>query len=636
MAFLRLKFNPGVNRDTTNYSGEGSWWDGNKVRFISGQVQKIGGWLKTSTNTFFGVCRQMCAWNTTFSDIFIALGTNNKLYIEVSGAYHDITPLRATNPTMSSTDTDNCIVTTNGSTTVTVNLGAAYAANDQSFVTIAGVTGDVGGIPNAEINANHLITAVDSDTFTFVVASAASSGATGGGTSITIKFEIAPGYASDTIGYGWSTGTWGREAWGSAGLTPIDLPQRDWWVSNFDNDLVASIRDGAVYYWARGATADPATSLATRAILLSAQAATDGFTAAAVPVKTGKTVVSSPDKHLIAFGAVPLGSVAVADYDPLLIRWADQDSPTDWTPATTNSSGFLRVSRGSSIIATTFARQEHLIWTETNLYGLQFLGTTNVFGLQEYEANVSIISPRAMQTVGSVTYWMGREKFYAYTGRVETLPCTLIDYVFQDINYFQVDQIISGANEEWNEVWWFYCSAGSNWNDRYVVFNHLERIWYYGTMERTAWLDTNLKDYPQAATTAEGGTSGYMYNHEYGNDADGAALAAYIESSAFDLGDGDQFMLSQRLIPDVKFGGSDVSAPAVTFQLIPKKFPGAAENSEAADTQSVVESSVDVYTEQVFIRARARQMALKIASADLGVRWHLGAPRLDVRPDGRR
>lgn len=207
MAFLRLKFNPGVNRDTTNYSGEGSWWDGNKVRFISGQVQKIGGWLKTSTNTFFGVCRQMCAWNTTFSDIFIALGTNNKLYIEVSGAYHDITPLRATDPTMSSTDTDNCIVTTNGSTTVTVNLGAAYAANDQSFVTIAGVTGDVGGIPNAEINANHLITEVDSDTFTFVVASAASSGATGGGTSITIKFEIAPGYASDTIGYGWSTGT---------------------------------------------------------------------------------------------------------------------------------------------------------------------------------------------------------------------------------------------------------------------------------------------------------------------------------------------------------------------------------------------------------------------------------------------
>jgi hypothetical protein len=366
------------------------------------------------------------------------------------------------------------------------------------------------------------------------------------------------------------------------------------------------------------------------------QAATDGFTAAAVPVKTGKTVVSSPDKHLIAFGAVPIGSVAVADYDPLLIRWADQNSPTDWTPATTNSSGFLRVARGSRIIATTLARQEHLIWTETNLYGLQFLGTTNVFGLQEYEENISIISPRAMQTVGGITYWMGRGKFYAYTGRVETLPCTLLDYIFQDINYFQADQVISGVNEEWNEVWWFYCSEDSNWNDRYVVFNHLERIWYYGTMERTAWLDTNLKDHPQAAFTAEDGTSGYMYNHEYGNDADGSALAAYIESGAFDLGDGDQFMLSQRLIPDVRFGGSDVSDPAVTFQLLPKRFPGVAENSETADTQSVVESSVDVYTEQVFIRARARQMALKVASADLGVRWHLGAPRLDVRSDGRR
>ena len=241
-----------------------------------------------------------------------------------------------------------------------------------------------------------------------------------------------------------------------------------------------------------------------------------------------------------------------------------------------------------------------------------------------------------MQTVGGITYWMGRGKFYAYTGRVETLPCTLLDDIFQDINYFQADQVISGVNEEWNEVWWFYCSEDSNWNDRYVVFNHLERIWYYGTMERTAWLDTNLKDHPQAASTAEDGTSGYMYNHEYGNDADGSALAAYIESGAFDLGDGDQFMLSQRLIPDVRFGGSDVSDPAVTFQLLPKRFPGVAENSETADTQSVVESSVDVYTEQVFIRARARQMALKVASADLGVRWHLGAPRLDVRSDGRR
>ena len=637
MALVKLKFNPGINRDTTNYDGEGNWWACDKVRFHSGHIEKIGGWAKASASSFIGVCRQLHTWSTTFGDIFMALGTHNKLYIEVAGAFNDITPLRETNPTMSTTDTDNCVYTTSGSTTVTITLGAVHAAVDLEFVTISGVTGTIGGIPDSEINANHEITLVDTSSFTIEVTTAATSTVSGGGgTAIDIDFEIAPGNASTVSGYGWGTGTWGHDTWGSGSTVPVALRQRDWWVHNFDNDFVGNIRNGAAYYWVRGSASDPATALATRAILLSAQATTDGFTAASVPVKVGKLVVSAPDKHLIAFGAVPYGSVDPADFDPLLIRWSDQDSPTNWTPAVTNTSGFLRVPRGSDILATTAIRQEHLIWTETHLYGLQFLGTTDVFGLQEYEENVSIASPRAVQTVSGITYWMGRGKFYAYTGRVETLPCTLLDYIFKDINYGQSAQIVSGTNEAWNEIWWFYCSADSNWVDRYVVYNHLEKSWYYGTMERTAWLGTSLKDTPQAVTTASGASTGTLYNHETGTDADGEALYAYIQSADFDLGDGDQFMLTKRLIPDIKFEWSTAANPAATFQIIPKNFPGAAAHGETADTQTVIESSVDVYTEQVFIRARARQMAIKIASTALGVHWLLGAPRLDLRPDGRR
>ena len=656
MSFIKLQFKPGVNRDQTDYSNEGGWYACDKIRFRSGYPEKLGGWVKATPNTFIGTCRQMWNWVTTYSDNLLAVGTNAKLYIETSGGtFNDITPLRASSPVFSSPTTDNCIYLVVGSNIVRVVLPVPHLLDTGEYVTISGVTEALAGIPAAEFNTAHSVTVVDATTFTFTVDTPAG-GDTAldmsfltqtyevdaingglGGTGITILCDIAPGNAVATEGYGWGVGAWGRDAWG-LGTTgaPISLPQRDWWMDNFDNDLIANIRNGEPYYWQRGLAADPTSALATRAITLQAYAVSQGYDADAVPAKVMQLMVSQQDKHLIAFGSVPFGFTSPDDFDPMLIRWADQDTPGDWTPTVTNSAGDLRVSRGSRIVRAMSTRQEILVWTDSHLYTMQFLGTTDVFGLQEYADNISVMSPRCMASAANITYWMGQDKFYAYTGRVETLPCTLRDHVFKNINLAQSDQIVCGTNEQWNEIWWFYPTADSDTNNAYVVYNHLEHIWYYGSLERTAWLDTPMRHTPQAANTARGATSGYLYNHEDGVDADELPMESYIQSSDFDLGDGDNFMLVRRMLPDVNFAGSTTSDPEVKLQVRPRNFPGGRMVADAPDTQRVIENSVGQYTDQVFMRARARQMAIKISSENLGVQWQLGAPRLDVRSDGRR
>lgn len=641
---IKLQFKPGVNRDQTDYSNEGGWWACDKIRFRSGYPEKIGGWVKASTTAFVGYCRQMWNWVTSYSDNFLAVGTNVKVYIEAGGYYYDITPLRDTTPTLSTPNTDNCINTSNGSTTVTCVFGAAHGATTGDYIQVAGVVGTgspqtIGGIPITELNGNHSVTTINATALSFTSTTAATSTVSAaGGTAITVGFEISPGYAITTYGYGWGVGTWGRDSWGlGATGSPISLMQRDWWFDNFDNDLIMNIRNGEGYYWARGTTTDPGTALGIKAIRLSTYAGNAGFTANSVPVKIMQLMVSQQDRHLIAFGAVPFGSTDPADFDPMLIRWADQDTPGDWTPSVTNTAGDIRVSRGSKIVRALPVRQEILVWTDTTLYTLQFLGTTDVFGLQEYADNISVVSPRSMAQAANITYWMGQDKFYAYTGRVETLPCTLRDHVFNNINLAQADQVVCGVNEQWNEVWWFYPTADSDYNNAYVVYNHLERIWYYGSMERTAWLDTSLRHWPIAANTVGGQTSGYTYYHENGVDDDGAAMEAYIESSDFDLDDGDNFILTNRIIPDMGFEGSESSAPTVTMELLHRDFPGDAMQTEDDDTGDVIASAdITTYTNQVFIRARARQMALRISSNTLGTQFQVGAPRLQGRQDGRR
>jgi hypothetical protein len=683
MPLQKLQFKPGLNRDQTNYTNEGGWNECDKIRFRSGYPQKIGGWLRYGLFTVVGVCRQVFNWITTSSDNYLALGTSKKLYLESGENLYDITPIRQTFTTAA---TDNCFTTVSGSKTVTVTI-SSHGAADGAFVTFSGVAGPIGGIPQTEFNAEFIITLLTGNTFTITTTTVASTSTSGGGSAITAVFQINPGNDGGVLGYGWSAGTWGTVGWGQGAATPVVGGQRDWFLSNFDNDLVANIRDGAIYYW------EYSGGTGVRAKLLSATTI-GGVAPADVPDVAMQILVSQNDKHLLAFGCTPFGGGTA---DPLLIRFATQDQPNVWTPLVTNSAGFLRVSRGSAIVCAVATRQEILVYTEGTLNSLQFLGTTDVFGLQELSDNISVLSPRSVVTVNNTAYWMGHDKFYAYGGRVETLPCTLRNHVFENLNYSQADQIISGTNEGWNEVWWFYPTANSNINNAYVIYNHLEKIWYYGTMDRTAWSDSSLREYPQALTqtsftgslnnsttlnvtaistgslqvgsiitgtglatgtiitalgTGTGGIGTYtvnisqlvvqttmtansvVYNHEQGLNDDTTAMESYIISSDFDLVDGDQFILTKRIIPDFNFAGSTAALPEVTMYIKPRNFPGNAYSN--VDSEQVIETSVDVFTEQIFMRARARQMAIEVESTDLDVQWQLGSPRLDGRPDGRR
>ena len=650
MPFQKLVFKPGINRDTTNYANEGGWYECDKIRFYSGYPQKLGGWVEATSERVVGTCRQLWNWVTSYTDNFLAVGTNKKVYIEAGGYFYDITPLRTT---FTSPATSNCIITTGLSTTVLLNI-TSHGCLTGDYVTISGATA-VGGVPADEINAEHEVTRIDANYFSITVTTpAASTVYGGGGTGITVACQIHPGYPLITAGYGWGTGAWnGSYGWGLASPTPTFLPQRDWWFDNFDNDLIMSIRlessatgsatGGPIYYWQRGAIPNPTVSLGTRAVRLDGLTL-GGIAPADVPETAGQILLSQNDRHLLAFGCQPYAGSS-GDYDPLLIRWATQDQPNVWTPLSTNSAGFLRVSRGSRIVRAIPTRQEIIVLTDTHVYSLQFLGTNDVFSLQELADNISIASPRSAVTANNVLYWMGLDKFYAYDGRVQTLPCTLREHVFKDINFAQADQIICGTNEGFNEIWWFYPSGTSNWVDRYVVYNHLDNIWYYGNLGRTAWLDTASRDLPTGMYTPPPDPPpadqtvqdpGIMYTHETGVDAAGAPLTSYIQSSDFDIGDGETFMLTRRMLPDINFNQSTVESPEITLSVRSRNWPGSNFQNDPSDTKSVIESSVGLYTNQVFVRARGRQMALKVASEDLGVQWQLGAIRLDTRPDGKR
>jgi hypothetical protein len=595
----------------------------------------------------------------------------------------DITPIRAT---FTSPTTNNCFTTTNGSTTVTVNI-TSHGALDGDYVTFSGAVA-VGGITAGDLNTEFIVTQVLTDSFNIIVATAATSSVSGGGTAITAAFQINVGNDNGATGSGWGAGTWSRGAWGSGSLIPLVIPQRDWFLQNLSNDLIANIRNGAIYYW------QWVDGVSVRAKLLETLTI-DGKAPVAVPTLATQILVAQNEGIIIAFGCQPEGSPPDT-FDPLLIRWSAQNVPNNWSEDGLSAAGVIRVSRGSAIVCAIATRQEILVFTEATLNSLQFTGTTDVFSLQELADNISILSPRAVVTVNNTVYWFGHDKFYAYSGRVETLPCTIRNYVFQNLNYEQADQIISGTNEGWNEVWWMYPTADSQINNAYVIYNYLEQIWYYGTINRTAWTDSPLRKYPQALTatyvtgsitnttltvtsvstgilavgdvitgngiatgtvitalgTGNGGVGTYtvnisqtivstaitgnsiVYNHEQGLNAGTDPMTSYIASSDIDLVDGDQFILSKRIIPDISFTGSTASSPTVVMFIKPRNFPG--NNYSNVESKNVIEATVDVYTEQIFMRARARQMAIEVASIGLDTQWQLGSPRLDGRPDGRR
>ena len=614
MPLQKLQLKPGVDRENTRYAAEGSWYETDKVRFRRGMPQKIGGWVRLSAATFLGVCRSMLNWSTLQRQNLVSVGTNLKYYIERGGAYFDVTPIRAT------ATLTNPFTTTSGSATVLVT-DTAHGALQNDFVTFSGASA-VGGLT---LNGEFQISFISEDTYNITSATNASSSATGGGT-VTATYQINTGSEIAVPFTGWSAGTWGSNTWGNSGttLSPIRL----WSQANFGEDLFFTYRGGELFYW------DASNELTTRAVYVSSLGG-----ASDVPTIVNKAFVSDIFRFAFCFGANDLGAAAL---DPMLIRWSDQEDVANWTPAATNQAGSLRLSRGSEIITALQARQEVLVWTDTAVYGLQYLGAPEVWGAQLLGDNITIASTNAAVYSGNIAYWMGTDKFYSYDGTVKTLPCSVRSYVFNDFNFSQYGQVVAGTNERFDEIWWFYCSAGVTQNDRYVVYNYLQDIWYYGTLSRSAWIDSDLRENPMAATY-----SNNLVNHEVGYDnqesATASPIVATITSSEFDLDDGDKFMFINRMLPDVTFDGSTVSAPAATMTLLPMQNSGSGYNnplSEGGTNTSTVTRSATVpiekFTGQVFVRVRGRQMAFTMESTEIGVAWKLGIPRLDMRPDGRR
>jgi len=625
MPLKSYKFTPGIDKENTNYTNEGRWWSMDKMRFRSGNPEKIGGWQRAITTPFLGACRQLFNWMDLDGDDIMALGTNIKLYGERGQSLFDITPAAQTYTHLTSPNSDNCVQTFSGLNTVRINLTDNDAV-EGSYIVISGVSGSVGGIPASELNGEHIVTATPSTNyFEIEVTSNASSSTTGGGVNIVVEILLENGIEYASGGTGWGAGTWGRGGWGSgtsiAATSNVQL--RLWFFDNFGEDLLANVRGGQIYYWKPSL----GYSSANRAVPLSSLVG-----ASNTPLYSNY-VLSTDERHVVAFGVNPLGET---EQDPLLIRWSDQEDPAMWTPTATNSAGDMRVPLGSEIIAARQTRQEILIWTDTSLHSLQYIGAPYTFSLQTMSDNCSLISPNAHITVNNVAYWMGTDKFYAYSGRVETLPCSLRRYVYGDINRAQSLQIQVGLNEQFGEIMWFYCSADSNNINRYVVFNYLEQTWYYGQLNRTVWLDTHLRGAPYACSN-----DGYMYQQEFGCD-DGStnppsAISAWIETADFDIDDGDKFSFVKRIIPDITFQNSTTNNPKVFYTLKARNFPGAGYGESNTRTVERASSSpVDEFTTQVWIRVRGRQAALRVESTDVGVMWQLGTNRLDIRPDGRR
>lgn len=798
MPLKKLQFRPGLNREGTDYSNEGGWFDGDKIRFRSGFPEKIGGWTQVSNNTYDGVARSLWVWSSGDAGVgnsFIGVGTNTHYYIFFGGVYNDITPIVDTNILT------NPFTTVSGSTVITVT-DANYNPSVGDHVTFSGATA-VGGLL---ITGNKYVEEIISGTtYTIENDVVASSSATGGGT-VTAEYQFPIGLNVFSIGTGWGAGPWGgiatpvmvslgnnpfttsigsgtvsaaqtahgmangtyvafsgataignisaavlnttyvisgvttnaynitlatgllastagpgggsgvtviqqsgTQGWGDGFSSGIGQQLRLWSNDNFGADLVIAPRGGPVFYWENssgvgtpaeylsavantttiftdastfgsgvtsitvtaatapnvypymnisgtnlpagtrvaanyvtGATTVPINTTTTGA---SAGNYTFTYAGAFVPNATFQVIASSIQEFVITYGS---NSYAPGNpsttFNPMLVRWSDQANAYQWIPQVTNQSGEFALTKGSYIMAARTTRQEILVWTDSCLYSQQYLGSPYVWGFQVLMDNISVMSPNSMITVNNVTYWMGRDRFYMYSGRVEVLPCSLRQYIFNDLNNNQSYQVFAGSNEAYNEVWWYYVSESSSNTvvDKYVIYNYLDRVWYYGNLNRSAWIQSGTQPFPIAADY----NSRLLY-HENGTDDQATSSAqpidAYIQSSDFDIGDGHNFGFVWRILPDVNFSGSTVNQPLVTMTVKPRQNSGtpygAADNPQVQSAQNyttIPQYTVQEFDGQVYTRLRGRQMSFRIESTTLGVAWQLGSPRIDIRADGRR
>jgi len=759
----KVELRPGVNRESTSYANEGGFFAGDKIRFRSGYAEKIGGWQNISTagSTFYGICRILWNWISKLNQNLVGLGTSQKVYVELGGIYYDVTPLGN-----SLNLSQNPFTTTSGSRLVTVTA-TGHLTTIGTYVNFSGATTVASLVLNGEYEVQSVPNA---NTFTIFASATASSTTTGGGSLVIAEFDIDAGNAVFSSGVGWGGSPWGAGGWGSSTGAGVDM--RLWSMFNYGDDLIFAERGGEIYFWtidtsswsravtleekanttnkgstlgtfASGVTTillDDTTGLDTGAVLsgsgivtgtyvteswdfgnsVTISQATNGsftltdisfsYAGRHVPNEVNMIIDSPVNDFVITCGSTPFDPTNFnTTFDPLLVRWSDQGNVYEFVPATTNQSGEQHLSQGSFIVTANNTRQEILIWTDTALFSMQYVGPPFVWSFNLLDQDTTIASQNAVLTVNNVVYWMGRDKFFMYSGRVETLPCTLRQYVYNDINYDQLSQITAGANEGYNEIWWFYPSSNSTINNRYVIYNYLERVWYYGNLNRTFWSQHTQRTYPFAAFNVQqaylstainssittitltdastfpetgiivvnsekisyaaktgntltgcvrgvAGTTATSHDqyayvvfnvanqialHEIGNDDESVTPAlpieAFIESSDFDIQDGQTFGYVWRIVPDLNFTGSTGSSPSVTLTVRPRQNSGS--NYSSADSPTVTRTStvpVQQYTGQVYTRVRGRQMAFRVDSTELGVAWQMGVMRIDVRPDGRR
>jgi hypothetical protein len=620
MALQKTVFKPGINREGTDYSNEGGWFDVNLVRFRKGLPEKFGGWAKLTTDVFLGTCRALHAWVSLGSTKFLGLGTTWKYYVQEGSVFYDITPIRAT------TTNGITFAATDGSSTITAT-DSSHGAVINDFVTIAGAT-TLGGLITADVlNQEYQIVSVPTaNTYTFVAKDTAgdtvtanSSDTGNGGAGVDGVYQINVGLDVYVPSTGWGANNWGEGTFGSSSALSETGQLRLWSHDHFGENLIINPRNGGIYKWVEN------NGLATRAVVLSGMSGAN-----LVPTKGIQVITSEKDRHLIVLGADPIsGSARSGTIDPMLIAFSDQENDLQFEPLITNTAGSLRLSSGSSIIGANKSRQEILVWTDTALYSMQFVGPPFTFAVNLINEGTGLIGPKASVTAPTAVFWMSYNSFYAYNGSVQSLPCSVQNYVFSNINLTQSFKINAFTINDKSEVGWFYCSSSSTEIDSYVIYNYVEQTWIYGSLSRTAWLDAGIENYPR------GVSNGYVYEQETGFDDDGSPMTnVYIESSDFDIGDGEQFSFIRRIIPDFKFL-SNSDAGKVNIVVKTRNFPG-----DSLTTSST--SSIGSTTQQSNIRARGRQAVLRFesddddATANTSVGWRLGATRLDVKTDGRR
>jgi len=623
MPLQKLLFKPGINKEATDYASEGGWVNSNLVRFRKGLPEKIGGWAKATTNTFKATGRAIHAWVDLAGTKYLGLGTTWKYYVIDGTVFNDITPIRAT------TTNGITFAATDGSTTITAT-DSDHGAVVGDFVTFSGAASLGGNISATVLNQEYQIDTVPSvNTYTFTATATASSSDSGnGGAGVDGEYQLNVGLDVYVPSTGWGSDYWGAGTWGSISPLTASNQLRLWSHDNFGEDLLLNARGSGVFYW------DESSGTNTRAVALSSLAGAN-----LTPTLALQVMVSDIDRHVICFGADPLNDSSTARtgaIDPMFIAWSDQENVEQWEPLPTNTAGSFRLSAGSAIVGAVRARQETLIWTDTSLYSMTFVGQPFTFSINLVNEGVGLVGPNAMVNTPKGVFWMDKKGFYAYAGAIQELPCTVDDYVFSDLNQTQSYQIFGFVNKAFNEVGWFYCSADSNVIDRYVTYNYEENLWMIGELSRTCWIDEGIFSDPKATSSTD--NIGYLFNHETGNDDDNTAMTnVFIESADFDLGEGDAYQSISRIIPDVKFTGSaSTGADGQTLDIVLKRrnFPG-------EELTTAVTSGCTSVTTKIDTRVRGRQAVLRVQSndtnaSDVGMSFRLGATRIDIKPDGMR